>query len=46
MHPPSATIEWRRDRLLVVDNIRLIHRESAVDDLTERIIERAYVWDD
>lgn len=45
-HPPSATIEWRRDCLLVVDNTRLLHRRPAVDGLAERLIERTYVWDD
>jgi alpha-ketoglutarate-dependent taurine dioxygenase len=45
-HPPSAIIEWRRDRLLVVDNARLLHRRPAVDGLAERLIERTYVWDD
>ncbi|MEV1249503.1 hypothetical protein [Nonomuraea sp. NPDC049750] len=39
---PTAIIEWREGRVVVLDNARLLHRRPAV--LAGRVLERTYVW--
>jgi hypothetical protein len=43
---PSLKVSWMRGRMLIFDNFRLMHRRPAVSDVTERVIERTYVWGD
>lgn len=42
---PTAVIEWKEQRILVVDNARLLHRRPAVDGSAQRILERIYIWE-
>ena len=43
---PTSVIDWRPNRLLIIDNTRLFHRRPAVDSGSDRLIERTYIWDD
>ncbi|WP_373319782.1 TauD/TfdA family dioxygenase [Rugosimonospora africana] len=43
--PPTAYVEWRPGRLLIIDNFRVLHRRPAVHGQTKRVLERTYVWD-
>lgn len=42
---PTMSIDWRQNRLLVIDNSRFLHRRPAVGIGVDRLIERRYVWD-
>jgi len=42
--PATTRIEWQPGRLLIIDNLRVMHRRPAVQELTKRVLERFYVW--
>jgi Taurine catabolism dioxygenase TauD, TfdA family len=41
----TTRVEWRTNRFLVIDNLRLLHRRPAVDSHAERSLERTYIWE-
>lgn len=41
---PTATVEWRIGRTLILDNHRLLHRRPAVARGEDRVLERTYIW--
>lgn len=47
MEEQSATsvIEWQAQRLLIIDNTRLLHRRPSVNARVERVLERTYLWE-
>ena len=45
LQAPTVRVEWKPERLLVIDNFRALHRRPAVQGQTARILERTYVWD-
>ncbi|MFF9601717.1 hypothetical protein ACF1GY_05485 [Streptomyces sp. NPDC014684] len=44
--PATAQVDWSENRILILDNSRLLHRRPAVRGSGERILERTYLWDD
>jgi alpha-ketoglutarate-dependent taurine dioxygenase len=43
---PTVRIEWAVNRLLVVDNFRVLHRRPAVQGQGKRVLVRTYAWDE
>jgi L-asparagine oxygenase len=42
---PTARVDWQVNRLLIIDNLRMLHRRPAVDRHAERSLERTYIWE-
>jgi hypothetical protein len=42
---PTASVAWDVNRLLVINNLKLLHRRPAINSYSERTLERIYVWD-
>ena len=42
---PTVHIEWFAERLLVIDNYKVLHRRPAIHRQTNRLLERTYVWE-
>lgn len=40
---PTVAVQWEPNRLLIIDNHRLLHRRPAVEPGSSRLIERTYV---
>ena len=45
-HEPSVKVSWVKGRVLILDNFRLLHRRPGMSGVTERVLERTYVWGD
>lgn len=41
---PTARVDWREGRVLVIDNASVLHRRPAVSKEARRLLERIYVW--
>lgn len=42
--PPSAVVEWHLGQTLVFDNLRMLHRRPDVETVSQRELERNYIW--
>ncbi|WP_170201790.1 TauD/TfdA family dioxygenase [Actinocorallia herbida] len=40
----TTHVNWHPERMLILDNFRMLHRRPPVPDGVNRILERTYVW--
>jgi hypothetical protein len=41
---PTSVVVWELGITLVIDNYRLLHRRPAVSGVSQRVLERTYIW--